>query len=171
MESEAALHEAALIGTRVGVLKPIIVGTLVAGALDISAAILTWLPRGVAPSRVLQSVASGLLGKDSFTGGAGTAALGLFLHFAIMCGIVAVFVLASRRLPMLTPRALLPAIGCGVVYGIVVYFAMTYIVVPLSASPIRPPSLLGLLQGLAVHIACVGIPIALIARWLLMPRI
>src|SRR5688572_23368021 len=103
METEAALHQAALIGSRAGLLKPIVIGTLVAGSLDISAAILTWLPRGVTPGRVLQSVASGLLGKDSFTGGAGTAALGLFLHFVIMCGIVAVFVLASRRLPVLTP--------------------------------------------------------------------
>jgi hypothetical protein len=164
METEAALHQAAWIGSRAGLLKPIVIGTLVAGTLDISAAILTWLPRGVAPSRVLQSVASGLLGKDSFAGGAGTAALGLLLHFAIMCGIVAVFVLASRRLPMLAPRALLPAIGYGIGYGIVVYLVMTYVVVPLSASPIRLPSLSGFLQGVAVHVACVGIPIALIAR-------
>jgi len=30
-------------------------------------------------------LAAGLLGKDVFAGGAGTAALGLFLHFFIAC--------------------------------------------------------------------------------------
>lgn len=142
----------------------IILGTLVAGTLDISAAILTWLPRGVAPSRVLQSVAGGLLGRNAMSGGAATAALGLFLHFAIMCVIVTVFVLASRRWPMLAPRALLPAIGCGVIYGVVVYLAMTYVVVPLSASPIRAPAMRQFVEGIAVHIVCVGVPIVLIAR-------
>lgn len=150
--------------------RSILLGTLVAGTLDISAAILTWLSRGVAPSRVLQSVAGGLLGRDAVSGGAATAVLGLFLHFAIMCVIVTVFVLASRRWPTLTPRELLPAVGCGVVYGIAVYLAMTYVVVPLSASPIRAPTLPLFLEGVAVHIVCVGIPIALIVRWALGPR-
>ncbi|HEY6644850.1 hypothetical protein [Povalibacter sp.] len=166
---EAALHEAALaVGAR-SVFRAIVVGTLVAGTLDICAAILSWLGRGVPPGRILQSVASGVLGQNAFSGGATTAALGLLLHFAIMCVIVAVFMLASRRLPILTPRALLAAVSCGVAYGVAVYLVMTYVVVPLSASPIRTPSLRDLMQGIAVHVACVGIPIALIARWL-MPR-
>lgn len=146
------------------VLRTIVIATLVAGTLDITAAILTWLTRGVAPARVLQSVASGVLGRAAVAGGAPTAALGLFLHFAIMSAIVALFVLASRRWSLLTPRALPPAIGCGIVYGIAVYVVMTYVVVPLSASPIRTPALPQFLEGVAVHILCVGIPIALIAR-------
>lgn len=146
------------------VLRTIVIATLVAGTLDITAAILTWLTRGVAPARVLQSVASGVLGRAAVAGGAPTAALGLFLHFAIMSAIVALFVLASRRWSLLTPQALPPAIGCGIVYGIAVYVVMTYVVVPLSASPIRTPALPQFLEGVAVHILCVGIPIALIAR-------
>ena len=166
MGSEQALHETAMtLGARPGAIKAIVVGTLVAGTLDISAAILTWLTRAVAPGRVLQSVASGLLGRDAYSGGTSAAILGLLLHFAIMCVIVSLFVLASRRLPMLTPRALPAALGFGVAYGIVVYLAMTYIVVPLSASPIRPPGLSGFIEGMAVHVACVGLPIALVARW------
>ncbi|HMN45237.1 MAG TPA: hypothetical protein PKE27_11710 [Povalibacter sp.] len=165
MGGEDAVQDVALtLGTRMSLLQPVVIGTLVAGTLDISAAILMWLPRGVAPGRVLQSVAGGLLGRAAASGGAATAALGLFLHFAIMCAIVTVFVLASRRWPMLTPRALLPAVGCGVIYGIVVYLAMTYVVVPLSASPMRPPTVRQFLEGIAVHIACVGVPIVLIAR-------
>jgi len=49
----------------------------------------------------------------------------------------------------------------------VVYFAMQNIVLPLSA--IRKPPLsfaapLQMLQGIIVHIICVGLPIALTAR-------
>src|ERR1700756_1467286 len=59
-------------------------GGLIAGTMDITAAVLTYKIRNnVPPIRILQSVASGLLGKDAFTGGAPTAALGLFLHFVI----------------------------------------------------------------------------------------
>lgn len=51
---------------------------LVAGALDITAAcVSSWLRAGVGPVRVLQSVASGVLGADSYNGGLGSAALGV----------------------------------------------------------------------------------------------
>ncbi len=145
-------------------LRAIIWGTLVAGTLDICAAILTWLMRDVAPPRVLQGVAAGLLGRDSFSGGAPTAALGLFLHFAIMSVIVTLFVLAARRSARLIPSRLLPAIVIGLAYGITVYLVMTYVVVPLSAAVGRPPTLAQFVQGVIVHMLCVGVPIALITR-------
>jgi len=145
-------------------LPAILAGTLVAGAMDISAAILIWSTRAVAPSRVLQSVAGGVLGREAFAGGVATAALGLLLHFAIMSVIVSLFVIASRRMLILTPRSLPLAIVCGVAYGVVVYLVMTYVVVPLSASASRAPSMPQFFEGVIVHILCVGIPIALIAR-------
>jgi hypothetical protein len=137
--------------------------TLTAGALDISAAILTWWFRDVAPSRVLQSVAGGLLGRDAtFSGGAKTAALGLFLHFAIMSGIAAVFYAASRRLPGLVGRRWWLA---GIAYGVAVYAVMTFVVVPLSAlAPARPVPVPDIVQGVFVHMLCVGLPIAFITR-------
>jgi hypothetical protein len=62
----------------------VLLGGLVAGTFDITYACTFWyLKRGVLPKRVLQSVASGLLGDASFTGGGRTAALGLVLHFFI----------------------------------------------------------------------------------------
>ncbi len=42
---------------------------LVAGALDITAAFVTWAPQGVSPIRILQGIASGLLGAKAFAGG------------------------------------------------------------------------------------------------------
>ena len=56
---------------------------LLCGILDISAAFLTWAPKGVPPEMLLQAIASGLLGEKSFDGGWETAALGGALHFLI----------------------------------------------------------------------------------------
>jgi hypothetical protein len=64
-------------------------GGLVAGILDISDAIVTWGMRGVPAGRILQSVASGLLGRASYEGGWATVALGTFLHFFIATGAAA----------------------------------------------------------------------------------
>ena len=52
----------------------LLVGALVIGTFDILFAIIFWYLRAhVAPSRIFQSVAAGLYGKASFTGGARTA--------------------------------------------------------------------------------------------------
>ncbi len=137
---------------------------LLAGALDISAAILT---NPQAPARaVLQSVASGLLGAEAYRGGWPTAWLGLAAHFAIMLVIAAVFVAAAGALPALR-RFWLPV---GVVFGVAVWIAMTYVVVPLSASPISGPvDLMTALKPIVVHIVAVGLPIAWVARRMLGP--
>src|SRR5471030_331245 len=79
----------------------IFLGGLIAGTLDILAAFLNLHRVGVAPERVLQGIASGLLGRSSFRGGMATAALGLFCHFLIAFGAAAVYYAVSRRLRVL----------------------------------------------------------------------
>ena len=140
-----------------GNLTAILVGGAIAGAIDISYAIIISLSR-VAPERILQSVASGLLGRDAFEGGAPTALLGLFLHFAICTAIAAIFVSAARALPLLRQHL----IAAGIVYGVSVYFVMRWVVVPLS----RFPGDLRVIHPLeiAVHAFGVGLVIALAAR-------
>jgi hypothetical protein len=137
---------------------------LVCGVLDISQAFLaSWLLRGSRPSRVLQSVASGLLGPDSFKGGAASATLGALLHFFIAFTVAAVFYLASRKLTFLIQRP----VFWGMIYGELVFLFMNYIVIPLSAIHRVPPlkGNLGLiLTGPIGHLFLVGLPIALIVR-------
>lgn len=136
-------------------------GTLVAGTLDIMSAIVMYLPRGVGAERVLQSVASGLLGRAAYQSGANAAVLGLLLHFLIMLVIVLVYVLASRRFSGLVNHAAV----WGPIYGVIVYGVMNFIVVPLSAiGGGKSPALLDALVQLGIHIVCVGLPIAFIAR-------
>lgn len=147
MHNKHILHTTLLAG---------LVAGLVAGVLDILAAILVnWLRFSLPPGRVLQSVASGLLGGEAYTGGAATAIAGLLLHFAMMFVIAAIFVIAAQRLMLLRRQPLL----AGVAYGVVVYAVMNFIVLPLSAFPhmVRYD-----LVALVIQIACVGLPIALL---------
>ena len=141
-------------------LRAILWGTAVAGTLDICSAITIWTLRGVTPGRVLQSVATGVLGRDAYSGGTAAAVLGLLLHYLVMSVIVTLFVLASSRLAVLKQHPTL----CGAAYGVVVYCVMTFVVVPLSAATLAPVTVKAVLEGLAVHIPMVGISIALVAR-------
>ncbi len=135
---------------------------LLAGALDITAAIVTNLQ---VPARVvLQSVAGGWLGPAAYRGGWPTAWLGLASHFAIMLVIAVIFVAAAAAIPALR-RVWIPA---GVVFGVAVWLAMAFVVVPMSASPLTPPAdLVTALKPIAVHIVAVGLPIAWVARRML----
>ena len=138
--------------------RAILWGGLLAGVGDIMFAfVVSWL-RGVGPVRVLQSVASGLLGRAAAEGGLATAALGAFLHFLIAFIWAAVYWLASRRLKVLARH---PAV-CGLLYGAVVYFLMYFVVLPLSAIyfPLTRTASSVLLNA-AGHMLLVGLPIAL----------
>jgi uncharacterized membrane protein YagU involved in acid resistance len=139
----------------------ILVGGAIAGVLDITYAIVFSAFRGVAPMRILQSVASGLLGKAAFDGGTATAALGLVLHFLIAFSAAAVFWVASRQWPGLLRKPVVT----GILYGVVVYAVMNLVVLPLSATPPRTKFLpIVIVTGLLVHMFFIGVPIALAAR-------
>lgn len=110
-----------------------VAGGLIGGALDITYAFIAFGPLsyGVTPMQVLQSVAAGAIGREAARAGEwGTALLGLGLHFLIAIGMAAVFVAAASMLKVLRTRALL----CGFLYGFLLYVAMNYIIVPLSAA-------------------------------------
>ena len=132
---------------------------LLAGLLDITAAIVVYahVTRTVP---MLQGIASGILGRDAFTGGLLTAGLGLLCHFCIATSAAALYYLASRRLPFLLQHAVVS----GAAYGVAVYFFMQLVVIPLSAIGPQPLALHDVIVGVAIHIPCVGLPIALTLR-------
>ena len=142
----------------------IVYGGLVAGTLDISYAMIFFgIRNGVAPTRILQSVAGGLLGRDvSRAGGLKTALLGLFLHFLICFTVATIFYGASLILPTLIRHAVI----WGLLYGAAVHFVMHYVVLPLSALPPResPAPWSVQLQGAITIALFVGLPIALFAK-------
>jgi hypothetical protein len=141
--------------------KAVVFGGLLTGILDLTAACVNSGLRGTSPVRVFQAIASGLLGADSYQGGAATALLGVFLHFVIAFGAAAVYYFASRRFKFLINR---PVIS-GILYGVAVYWFMQLIVLPLSNFPGRGRFVLEqIVIGLIIHILFVGLPIALVVR-------
>jgi uncharacterized membrane protein YagU involved in acid resistance len=129
---------------------------LIAGAMDITAAFVVYGFFGATPLRILQGIASGLLGPRAFEGGIATAALGLLCHFTIAFGAATVFFLLSRLMPFLTRQFVV----AGVLYGIAVYFFMGRVVIPLSRAHRNSFSLKMMIIGIVIHIFCVGLPIS-----------
>jgi len=143
--------------------RVILLAGAMAGTLDLTGAIVvSWLRANVEPIRVMQSIAAGLLGADSYTGGAATAVLGTALHYMIATSWAAIFYAASRRVKFLTKRWFV----AGPLYGIGVYAFMNFVVLPLSAvpPPKNPPTLTGRLIGLSLIMFCIGLPIAAIVK-------
>lgn len=139
----------------------VLVGGLAGGALDILFAISFAAYNGTPAPRLLQSVASGLLGTGAYTGGGLSAALGLLLHFAMAIAFAGIFVLVSRHLPLLIRHPFI----FGGLFGVGVFVFMRLVVLPWSAFPhpviFRP---LATTLDLLSHIFLFGFPIALAAR-------
>lgn len=146
--------------SRMFAVRTVLLAGLVAGILDLVAAVMVNLPRGIATLSILQSIASGLLGRETYSGGWSTAMLGVALHFSMMLIIATVYVFSARHWNALKSRAIVS----GISYGIIVYFVMNLVVLPLSAFPHDTAlSAWKLATGLPIHVLLVGIPIALIA--------
>lgn len=142
--------------------QAVLFGTLTVGTLDILDAFIFNGFRGVSPTRILQFIASGVLGRESFSGGAATAALGLLLHFFIAFVVVTLYILASRRLPILARQPFV----FGPLYGVLVHLAMHYVIVPLSAvtrAP-GPTPAASMINQYLIHAFGVGLVSALFAR-------
>ena len=137
---------------RTALLRPILIGGAIAGALD-----KTWgfIAFGL---RSPQGIAAGLIGRSAaFQGGAATWILGMLLHFFIAFTAAAIYCLSSRKLKFLGDHWLV----CGLFYGMAVFLVMNLVVLPLSALHLTGPYQLGgLMQGLIGHMVIVGLPIS-----------
>lgn len=113
------------------VLSAILLGGVIAATIDIGAASLI---NGRSPIFIMQAIAGGLLGKATFTGGAGSAILGAVLQELMGVLIAAIYVVLAKNIPALLRRWILS----GVTYGVIIFFVMNYVVVPLSALRAKP---------------------------------
>ena len=113
------------------VITAVLLGGLIGGTIDIgSASVIS----GLSPVVIVHAIASGLIGKPSFNGGINTAFLGLFLQLGMGVLIAAIYMAATSVMPAMRRRW----IPTGIIAGVIIYFVMTYLVVPLSAAPFRP---------------------------------
>ncbi|MEP6903688.1 MAG: hypothetical protein ABJA66_18340 [Actinomycetota bacterium] len=153
-------NEDTFLTTQIG-LKTILCGGLTVGILDgLFALVYYGLILGAETTRIFQSVAAGLLGKDSFEGGTPTFLLGILLHFVVAICIAAVYWIASLKLQFLIRRAVV----CGLIYGMIAYLVMNYVVIPLSNTVSGKFSLMNFTVAIIGQALLVGLPIALITR-------
>ena len=141
-------------------LKPIAIATLVAGTLDILSAFVFAGLAGMSSLAVLAFVASGPFGAAP-TPTAGWAMVGLLVHYAIMACMAAGFLIAARRLPLLTRRP----VAAGLLSGLLLWGLWYWIVRPLRWPEMPlPHTAKGIAEQLFSHCILVGLPIALVAR-------
>ncbi|MEQ1808436.1 MAG: hypothetical protein ABL889_00825 [Terricaulis sp.] len=156
MKSEIAQASIAEVGLAVGL------AGLAGGLCDIVSAMVVYGPvlqLGATPVTVLQSVASGIFGREAFSGGIAIAAVGLAAHMGISLVAAAAYVFAATRLVAMRRHP----IACGLLFGVAVYFFMTKLVVPMSASPMAEPSTVGLFFiALSLNVFFFGVPIGIV---------
>lgn len=141
-------------------LDVILWGGLSAGTLDAIDGVVAFGFKGMSPIQVLQYIASGLLGPDSFHGGLKTAGLGVLVHYSIAFVVAAVYYVASIGLSTLHKHP----VKWGLAYGVAVYLFMNYVVLPHSAVPKTLFSIALLINGLVGHGILVGVAIAWFAH-------
>lgn len=141
---------------------PIIFGAgLVAGTLDITAATIQYLlSGGKSAVTLLQFVASGVFGKDAFTGGLSMAGWGLLFHYCIALSFAAFFVLIYQKVPQLRTNRIL----MGVLYGVFAWLVMNLIVVPMSQAAQRPFTMSRVLISMSILIVAIGLPISFLVH-------
>lgn len=142
-------------------LKTILVAGFLTGVLDATAAMVqSYFWNDVTPDRVWKYVASGMAGRSAFSGGGGMVVLGLFCHFLIAF----IFTVILFYLYPIVKRLRLPVFLTGIIWGLVVWAAMYWIVVPLSGVPARraPFDLVKALPQLFIHMFLVGLPMTIV---------
>jgi len=140
--------------------KTIVLAGLLVGSLDIIAAIVNFYARtGKDPQIVLKYIASALVGKEAFGGGAMVSALGLLLHFLIAFIWTMIFFWIYPRLRFLSFNRILT----GILYGIFIWFVMSHVVVPMSKASVGAFDLEQAAIAALILIGAIGLPLSFIA--------
>jgi hypothetical protein len=139
--------------------KTIALSTLVSGTLDILFAMILTVAFGRQIPNMLRYVASGPF-PAAIEMGAGGAILGLVVHFTLMAIMATIFVGLVRARPILLETPWRTALA----WGVITYFAMNWLVVPLRFGTPLPPKTFSIATQLFAHIGLVGVPFAFIAR-------
>lgn len=140
-------------------LKPIALATLISGTLDILLAMILTLIYGREIPNMLRSVASGPFPSATEMGTSG-AILGLLVHFALMAIMATAFMAIVRWRPVLLETPWRTALA----FGIVTYFAMNWLVVPLRFGTPLPPKPISIATQLFAHVVLVGLVFMAVAR-------
>jgi hypothetical protein len=142
-------------------IRAIVLAGFLAGTLDANAAVVNYfLNGGTDPVRVFLFIASGVFGRAAVNADRNLAWWGFIFHFIIALGWTVLYFAAYRRIKALVRNQYISGLG----YGVFVWLVMNLVVVPLSNTPPLPFDLSRALVGVAILMACIGLPISLIAH-------
>jgi len=134
---------------------------LLAGSLDILAAFINaYIAKGVLPALVLRYIASGLFGKEAFTGGSIMVVSGLLFHFVIAYSFTIFFFYAYPHLKFLSKNVFITAIAM----GIFIYVVMTWMVLPLTKLPPITFHLDKAALAILILTVVIGLPVSFFAK-------
>jgi magnesium-transporting ATPase (P-type) len=140
--------------------KTILLSTLLVGILDILAAVVNFYSKtGKDPQIVLKYIASAVVGKQAFSGGATMSALGLLFHFFIAFIWTIFFFWIYPKLKFLSANRILT----GILYGIFVWFVMSHLVVPMSKASVGAFDLKQAAIAVLILVGAIGLPLSFIA--------
>ena len=142
--------------TSVNIVKYIFFTGLIAGTLDISAALINYFiaSGGKDPVIVLYFIASGVFGQFAFMGGLFYALCGLVFHFVIAYSFTTFYFFSYPKVKQFLKNKY----SAGFVFGILTWVVMNLIVVPLSNTPHNPHSLFQLILSIVFLILFIGFP-------------
>jgi len=144
-----------------GRIKAIVIGGVIGGALDLLFALVFAATNGVSAWRLLHVIASGAFGQSAMSMGAAGSAFGALFHFGLSLLWAALFAANASHFRALSAKPWLS----GPIFGIVVFFTMRLVVLPLSAYPLPVRfAMPGALYDLLSHMFLFGLPIALANR-------
>ena len=149
--------------------KTIVLAGFVAGTCDIISACTLYsaiLKRG-SPAKLLQAIASALLGKSAFEGGAGIAFLGLLIHYCIAYSFTTLFVIVYPYWPVLRRHKVVS----GLLYGLFAFIIMNVIVLPLIGYAPFKFALIPSIRQAVILMLAVGLPISLITHKYYRPKV
>ena len=132
--------------------------SLVVSVLDGLDAVIFFGSLGVSPTKLFQYIASAVLGASSANFGIWSASLGVVLHFAVAAVLGSIYLGFARVFPVLRSRWII----AGASFGVIAYFAITVLVLPLTRAKVAaglPPTNV-LINGVLAHVFLVGIPIS-----------
>jgi len=134
---------------------------LISGILDaLAACIVYYYKQGFNPGDVMKYIASGLYGPAAFVGGNDMIIKGFLLHFLTAFVIAGSYYIIYPKVRMLKNKPF----WSGIIFGTLVWIVMSFIIIPSTAVPKSPFTLIDAMIGVSWHMFLVGLPIAVITK-------
>lgn len=135
---------------------------VIAGTLDICAAFIdAWFSFHSTPGKVLNGIAAAAIGKEKATGDIQFILLGLLIHYFIAFSFTLFFWFVYPLLKRYVKNNLI----IGILYGIFIWAAMRFLVLPLLSQIKFPPfNLAKAIKPMLILIGAMGIPLSFMLR-------